>query len=108
MGFGLAARRGCCVTLNLSESSVNKLVAVGHSEQSFTRHKAARALSANGDADPSNVSPPGPRRRNAGGGDRAVNRALLAMTIFYALLAVVAIRSTDDVIRAKPTQTLHP
>jgi len=33
-------------------------------------------LSAIGDADPSNVSPPGPRRRNAGGGNRAVNRAL--------------------------------
>jgi len=37
-----------------------------------------------------------------------ISYALFAMAIFYALLAMVAIRSVDDVLRAKPILPAHP
>jgi hypothetical protein len=37
-----------------------------------------------------------------------ISYALFAMAIFYAILAMVAIRSVDDVLRANPILPAHP
>jgi hypothetical protein len=37
-----------------------------------------------------------------------ISYALLAMAIFYTMLAMVAVRSTDEVTLAEPTLPAHP